>query len=135
MTGRIPDEPQLRFDAERSGGRTVLAWLLIATLMAVFARVRAVFFRRYVLAPVPAGIRPEWYFLAPFYTLKLLPSHIWFFEGELVGFVAFGLLALWWAALPFWAAFGAVSAGRPAAATVRQCSSAGVWCRTHPLRS
>src|SRR5574341_1083077 len=24
-------------------------------------------------APAPAGIRPEWYFLAPFYTLKLLP--------------------------------------------------------------
>ena len=26
-------------------------------------------------ASAPAGIRPEWYFLAPFYTLKLLPSH------------------------------------------------------------
>ena len=27
-------------------------------------------------APVPPGIRPEWYFLAAFQTLKLLPSHI-----------------------------------------------------------
>jgi quinol-cytochrome oxidoreductase complex cytochrome b subunit len=27
-------------------------------------------------ASAPAGIRPEWYFLAPFYTLKLLPSHV-----------------------------------------------------------
>jgi len=51
----------------------------------------------------PAGIRPEWYFLAPFYTLKLIPSHIWIFEGELVGFLGFGLLAVWWAGLPFWA--------------------------------
>ena len=27
-------------------------------------------------ASAPAGIRPEWYFLAPFYTLKLIPSHV-----------------------------------------------------------
>lgn len=54
-------------------------------------------------APAPAGIRPEWYFLAPFYTLKLIPSHVWLFEGELVGLFGFILLALWWVALPFWA--------------------------------
>jgi cytochrome b6 len=54
-------------------------------------------------APAPAGIRPEWYFLAPFYTLKLIPSHVWLFEGELVGLLGFGLLALFWVALPFWA--------------------------------
>jgi quinol-cytochrome oxidoreductase complex cytochrome b subunit len=55
-------------------------------------------------APAPAGIRPEWYFLAPFYTLKLIPSHVWKIEGELLGLLGFGLLALWWVALPFWAA-------------------------------
>jgi quinol-cytochrome oxidoreductase complex cytochrome b subunit len=54
-------------------------------------------------ASAPAGIRPEWYFLAPFYTLKLIPSHVWKFEGELLGLFGFGLLALWWVALPFWA--------------------------------
>jgi cytochrome b6 len=54
-------------------------------------------------APAPAGIRPEWYFLAPFYTLKLIPSHVWVFEGELVGLLGFGLLALFCVALPFWA--------------------------------
>jgi cytochrome b6 len=57
-------------------------------------------------APAPAGIRPEWYFLAPFYTLKLIPSHVWVFEGELVGLFGFGLLALWWVVLPFWAVDG-----------------------------
>jgi cytochrome b6 len=51
----------------------------------------------------PAGIRPEWYFLAPFYTLKLVPSHVWIIEGELLGLLGFGLLAIWWVALPFWA--------------------------------
>jgi quinol-cytochrome oxidoreductase complex cytochrome b subunit len=50
----------------------------------------------------PAGIRPEWYFLAPFYTLKLIPSHVWFLEGELLGLFGFGVLALVWVTLPFW---------------------------------
>jgi cytochrome b6 len=52
----------------------------------------------------PAGIRPEWYFLAQFYTLKLLPSHVWIFEGEILGMVGFGLLAALWATIPFWSA-------------------------------
>ena len=55
-------------------------------------------------APAPAGIRPEWYFLAPFYTLKLLPSHVWIFEGELLGILGFGVLIVCWVALPFWGA-------------------------------
>jgi cytochrome b6 len=54
-------------------------------------------------APALAGIRPEWYFLAPFYTLKLIPSHVWVVEGELLGLIGFGLLAAWWVCLPFWA--------------------------------
>lgn len=55
-------------------------------------------------APAPAGIRPEWYFLAPFYTLKLIPGHILGLEGEVVGLLGFGLLALWWVTLPLWGA-------------------------------
>ena len=51
----------------------------------------------------PAGIRPEWYFLAQFYTLKLIPSHVWIFEGEILGLLGFGLLAAVWVMLPFWA--------------------------------
>jgi len=57
-------------------------------------------------APAPAGIRPEWYFLAPFYTLKLIPSHVWRIEGELLGLMGFALLAAWWVLLPFWATNG-----------------------------
>ena len=53
-------------------------------------------------ASAPAGIRPEWYFLAQFYTLKLIPSHVWVFEGEILGILGFGLLALSWVVLPFW---------------------------------
>jgi len=54
-------------------------------------------------APAPAGIRPEWYFLAPFYTLKIIPSHVLFIEGELLGLIGFTLLGVFWVALPFWA--------------------------------
>jgi cytochrome b6 len=52
-------------------------------------------------AAVPAGIRPEWYFLAMFHTLKLLPSHILWFEGEVVGIVVFALAALFLIVVPF----------------------------------
>ena len=38
-------------------------------------------------AAVPPGIRPEWYFLAMFHTLKLVPSHVLGFEGEQLGVV------------------------------------------------
>ena len=55
-------------------------------------------------SPAPAGIRPEWYFLAPFYTLKLIPAHVLGIEGELVGLVGFGVLGLAWLLLPLWAA-------------------------------
>lgn len=57
-------------------------------------------------APAPPGIRPEWYFLAPFYTLKLIPSRVWIFEGEQLGLIGFGVVAAFWALLPFWAAGG-----------------------------
>ena len=53
-------------------------------------------------APAPAGIRPEWYFLAMFYTLKLIPSRVLFFEGEVLGVVLFGIAAAAWMLVPFW---------------------------------
>jgi len=53
-------------------------------------------------ASAPKGIRPEWYFLAQFYTLKLIPSRVWIFEGELLGIAGFGIGALAWALLPVW---------------------------------
>lgn len=51
--------------------------------------------------PAPAGIKPEWYFMAMFQTLKLLPSHIFGVEGELLGVLGFGLIGLILLAMPF----------------------------------
>jgi len=53
-------------------------------------------------APAPAGIRPEWYFLSVFYTLKLIPSRIWIFEGELVGILGLTAAIVIWTLVPFW---------------------------------
>lgn len=49
----------------------------------------------------PAGIKPEWYFLFMFQTLKLIPAKMWFVDGEVVGVLAFGLVGLFWILLPF----------------------------------
>ncbi len=71
-------------------------------------------------ASAPKGIRPEWYFLATFYTLKLIPSHVWIFEGELLGLLGFAVLAVSWALLPVW---GVTRAGE---ARTRLVTGAGV---------
>ncbi|HXG35293.1 MAG TPA: cytochrome b N-terminal domain-containing protein [Bryobacteraceae bacterium] len=85
--------------------RELMAWYgalgVLGSLAAIFPWELGV--KADPFAPAPAGIRPEWYFLAEFYTLKLLPSHVWIFEGELLALIGFTLLAVFWALLPFWA--------------------------------
>lgn len=51
--------------------------------------------------PAPAGIKPEWYFLFMFQTLKLIPSKVWLIDGEILGVLGFGLIGLLWFLLPF----------------------------------
>ena len=72
-------------------------------------------------ASAPKGIRPEWYFLAQFYTLKLIPSHVWIIEGELLGILGFGLLAVSWALLPVW------GVNRAGEARTRLVTGAGIF--------
>ena len=52
-------------------------------------------------ASAPAGIRPEWYFVFMFQTLKLIPSKILSFDGEVIGIMAFALGGLFWVIAPF----------------------------------
>jgi cytochrome b6 len=83
--------------------RDVLLWYVALAILAALAAFYPWELGRKAdpFAAVPAGIRPEWYFLAMFHTLKLLPSHILWFEGEIVGIVAFGLAALFLVVVPF----------------------------------
>lgn len=83
--------------------RDVLLWYIAIALLAALAAFYPWELGRKAdaFAAVPAGIRPEWYFLAMFHTLKLLPSHVLGFEGERLGVVAFGLAAILLVAVPF----------------------------------
>jgi cytochrome b6 len=83
--------------------RDVLAWYVVIAVLAALAA-----FYPWELgtkadpfAVVPAGIRPEWYFLATFHTLKLVPSHVLGIEGERLGVMAFGVAALFLVLVPF----------------------------------
>jgi cytochrome b6 len=83
--------------------RDVLAWYVALAILAALAA-----FYPWELgtkadpfAAVPPGIRPEWYFLAMFHTLKLVPSHVLGIEGERLGVVAFGIAALALVFVPF----------------------------------
>ncbi|MGZ4816073.1 MAG: cytochrome b [Terriglobales bacterium] len=49
----------------------------------------------------PAGIKPEWYFLFMFQTLKLIPAKIVGLDGEMLGILAFGALGAVALLLPF----------------------------------
>ena len=94
--------PQMRFFPNYIL-RDVLAWYVVLAVLAALAA-----FYPWELgtkadpfAVVPPGIRPEWYFLAMFHTLKLLPSHVLGMEGEQLGVVAFGMAAVFLVLVPF----------------------------------
>ncbi|HET6349936.1 MAG TPA: cytochrome b N-terminal domain-containing protein [Candidatus Krumholzibacteria bacterium] len=84
--------------------RDTLLWLIVLNILLALA----VFFpwelgqKADPFASAPSGIRPEWYFMFMFQTLKLLPAHVWFMEGEVLGIMGFGLLGLAWLLIPFW---------------------------------
>jgi quinol-cytochrome oxidoreductase complex cytochrome b subunit len=63
-------------------------------------------------APAPAGIRPEWYFMFMFQTLKYLPAEIVGIEGELFGIAGFGIAALVLIVMPFLDRHGTGRSGR-----------------------
>jgi cytochrome b6 len=52
-------------------------------------------------APTPIGIKPEWYFVWMFQTLKIIPARILFFDGEVLGILGFGVAGLVLVMLPF----------------------------------
>ena len=93
--------------------RDVLIWYVAIALLAGLAALYPweLGSKADAFAPVPAGIRPEWYFLAMFHTLKLLPAHIAGIEGEVVGVVAFTFAAVALLLVPF--LDGRASKGEP----------------------
>ena len=84
--------------------RDLLLWLIVLNLLAILA----VFFpwelgkKADAFASAPAGIKPEWYFLFMFQTLKYIPSKLWIIDGEVFGVLMFSLAGLLWMLVPFW---------------------------------
>jgi cytochrome b6 len=83
--------------------RDLVGWL---TALAVLAALAAYFpahlgAKADSFAPAPAGIRPEWYFMFMFQTLKYLPAHILGIEGEIVGILGFALAGVLVLLIPF----------------------------------
>jgi cytochrome b6 len=83
--------------------RDLLLWLIVLNVLAILA----VFFpwelgkKADAFASAPAGIRPEWYFLFMFQTLKYFPAQVWFIDGEVLGVMLFGVAGLFWLLVPF----------------------------------
>ncbi|MBU1023497.1 cytochrome b N-terminal domain-containing protein [bacterium] len=78
--------------------RDVLVWMVVLNGLALLS----VFFpwelgeKAAPFEPAPAGIKPEWYFVFMFETLKMIPAKILFIEGELLGILGFAVLFLLW---------------------------------------
>lgn len=83
--------------------RDAMGWLVA---LAVLAALAAIFpwelgVKADPFAPAPAGIRPEWYFVFMFQTLKFLPAKILFIDGDVLGVLVFGIVGLAFLIVPF----------------------------------
>ncbi len=83
--------------------RELMAWYvalgLLGALAALFPWSLGV--KADPFASAPAGIKPEWYFLFMFQTLKLIPAKVLGMDGEMLGILAFGLIGAAALLLPF----------------------------------
>lgn len=83
--------------------RDLIGWLLVLAILASLAA----FFPAELgkkadpFAPAPAGIRPEWYFMFMFQTLKFLPATLFGIPGDVLGIIAFGLAGVLLLLIPF----------------------------------
>jgi cytochrome b6 len=53
------------------------------------------------LKPAPAGVKPDWFFLWVYQTLKILPTYVLGIEGETVGIVGLAFISIFVAFIPF----------------------------------
>jgi len=83
--------------------RDLIGWIVaigvLAALAALFPWELGV--KADPFASAPAGIKPEWYFLFMFQTLKYIPAKIWMFEGEVIGILFFTLAGAVLFVIPF----------------------------------
>jgi quinol-cytochrome oxidoreductase complex cytochrome b subunit len=83
--------------------RELMAWYIALAILGALAAFKPweLGTKADLFASAPPGIRPEWYFMFMFQTLKLLPAKIGPIAGELVGALGFGVAGAIWTFLPF----------------------------------
>jgi len=79
-------------------------WLITLNVIALLASVFPwALGKQYdALAPAPAGIHPEWYFMSPFEMLKILGLFLQGEAGEIAGILLFTLGIVLWILIPFY---------------------------------
>ena len=89
---RVPSMPFVPHFLLRDAVGWYLAMAVLAALAALFPWELGE--KADPFGSAPEGIKPEWYFLFMFQTLKKLPGHIWGMEGEMLGVLFFGFCGL-----------------------------------------
>ena len=83
--------------------RDAVGWLLVLGLLGVLA---AIFpwelgEKADPYASAPVGIKPEWFFVFLFQTLKYIPGKILVFNGEALAIMGIGICVVIWIFIPF----------------------------------
>ncbi len=83
--------------------RDILGWFL---MLGVIAALASLFpwelgEKADPFAPAPEGIKPEWYFVYMFQSLKYFPAKVLGMEGEMAAIMLFGIVGLFWILIPF----------------------------------
>ncbi len=83
--------------------RDMLLWFVVLNALAAVAVFAPMHLGHEAdpFAPAPAGIRPEWYFLAGYQALKWLPPTVGPINGELIGVIGMGIVGLLVLFVPF----------------------------------
>lgn len=83
--------------------KDMMVWILVLNLLAILVTLMpwGIGTQADPFAPAPIGIKPEWYFLAMFQFLKLLPPTVGPIEGEQFGMLIFGAIGVFFALIPF----------------------------------
>ena len=102
--------------------RELMAWYIVLAILGALAALKPweLGTKADAFASAPAGIRPEWYFMFMFQSLKLIPAKVLGIAGDVIGVLVFGAAGAVWTLLPF---FDRVDRSR----TSRLITAAGVF--------
>jgi cytochrome b6 len=83
--------------------RDLIAWLAgLAVLLALATLIpRELGEKADPMASAPPGMKPEWFFLPLYQTLRMVPATVFSIDGELIVNAAVGILVALWALIPF----------------------------------